>query len=197
MKEKKNKIPFGLVCFIISLLLLMLLIIGIYVFNNRKAKVVNVEENGGNIVLNYTNHMSGLSLENIIPTTDSVAKKGLLDGEYFDFSVSLSLDNATEIEYEIALIKNTKKTTIKDDDIKVYLEQEKSGTYSSVLEPTAFTPIKSKTKLGSPAGSMVLYSIKKSKSGDDNYRLRIWLSDTSLVDSGNVEVEVQIFGVAR
>jgi hypothetical protein len=197
MKEKKNKIPFGLVCFIISLLLLILLIIGIYVFNNRKAKVVNVEENGGNIVLNYTNHMSGLSLENIIPTTDSVAKKGLLDGEYFDFSVSLSLDNATEIEYEIALIKNTKKTTIKDDDIKVYLEQEKSGTYSSVLEPTAFTPIKSKTKLGSPAGSMVLYSIKKSKSGDDNYRLRIWLSDTSLVDSGNVEVEVQIFGVAR
>ena len=34
------------------------------------------------------------------------------------------------IEYEIALVKNTKKTTVKDSDIKVYLEYEKSGTYT-------------------------------------------------------------------
>ena len=44
---------------------------------------------------------------------------------------------------------------------------------------------------------MILTSVKKSKSGDDNYRLRVWLADTSLLEKGNVEVELKLFGNAK
>ena len=77
------------------------------------------------------------------------------------------------------------------------MEQEKSGTYTAVFEPKVFEGIKSKSELGAPLGSMILTSVKKSKSGDDNYRLRVWLADTSLLEKGNVEVELKLFGNAK
>ena len=44
---------------------------------------------------------------------------------------------------------------------------------------------------------MVLTKAKKIKSGTDNYRLRIWLADTSLVQNGSYSVEVDINGKAK
>ena len=41
------------------------------------------------------------------------------------------------------------------------------------------------------------YPTKKVKSGTDNYRLRIWLADTSLVQNGSYSVEVDINGKAK
>ena len=197
MKEKKGIDQFYYFVFGICFFLFILAISGFIAFVNRKEKVIDMEEAGGKIVLNYTNNFPGLSLEKITPMTETIAKKNLKEGEYFDFSVSTSLDNASMIEYEIALVKNTKKTTVKDSDIKVYLEYEKSGTYTSVLDSTIFSSIKKQTDLGSPVGSMVLYNKKKTKSEEDNYRLRVWLSETSLLESGNIEVEVQVYGHAK
>lgn len=197
MKEKKGFDHFYYFIFGICLLLFILVISGFIAFVNRKEKIIDNEENGGKIVLNYTNNMAGLYLENTTPMTETIAKKNVKEGEYFDFSVLTSLDNASMIEYEIVLVKNNKKTTVKDDDIKVYLEYEKSGTFIPVLDSTSFSGIKKSTDLGSPVGSMVLYKKKKTKSEDDNYRLRIWLAETSLLESGNIEVEVQVYGHAK
>ena len=44
---------------------------------------------------------------------------------------------------------------------------------------------------------MVLTKAKTTKSGSDNYRLRIWLADTSLVQNGSYSVEVDINGKAK
>ncbi len=196
---EKNKISgsFWLVSIGVCCLLLIIVIVGFIAFSNRKGEVMENEENGGNLVLNYTGNTSGLYLENIIPTTDTIAKSSLKDGEYLDFSVSTELDNATVIDYELALVIVSSKTTITNADLKVYLEQEKSGTYTAVFEPKAFEGLKSKSELGAPLGSMILTSVKKSKSGDDNYRLRVWLADTSLLEKGNVEVELKLFGNAK
>ena len=44
-------------------------------------------------------------------------------------------------------------------------------------------PLEKDTKLGSEEGSMVLTKETVSKDTVDNYRLRMWLADTAVVDA--------------
>ena len=196
MEDKKEFGQFYYFIFGVCLLLFFLVVVGFVVFANRKEEIIENEENGGNVVLNYSSNMPGLHLEKIVPTTDVVAKSNLKEGEFFDFSVSTSLDSATEINYEIVLVNN-KQTTVKSDDLVVYLENEKNGAYIPVFEPKSLSALKKETDFDSPDGSMVLYNMKKTKSEDDKYRLRVWLSDKSLAESGNVDVEIQVYGKAK
>lgn len=191
MKEKKDlSKKFWYTTLGVAVILLILIVAGFAYFMDSKRPVIEENENGGNIVLNYTNDITGLKLKGIVPMADSVGKKLSEEGEYFDFSVDVSLDNATYIDYEISIVKDETFSTIPDDDIRIYLEQEDSGSYVEVLEPTKFTPLKKKSKIGTPVGSMVLFQTKKTKSLTDRYRLRIWVSDKSLITKGDYGVEV-------
>ena len=140
---------------------------------------------------------TGLNLKNLTPVTDSVAMKDLTDQYYFDFFIDVDLKNATYIEYEISVIKNDKECSITNDDIRIYLEKEQSGTYTKVFGPSKFIPLKEDTKLGSLKNSMVLVKNKALKSSKDNYRLRMWLSDQSLLQSGNYSIDVVVNGKAK
>lgn len=200
MENKKgsglsNSFWITLVC--ICIVFISIITIGIIVFANRKEEVIEKNLDGGQITLNYTNNVTGLNLENITPTTDSVAMKDMTENRYFDFFVDVDLKKANSMEYEISVIKDKHFSTISDDDIRVYLEKEESGTYSKVLEPKKYTPIKKDTELGSEKGSMVLVKSKTKKSLKDNYRLRVWLSDKSLLPSGNYAISVVVNGVAK
>ena len=44
---------------------------------------------------------------------------------------------------------------------------------------------------------MVLYTVKKADSGTINYRLRMWMAETSTMPVGNYSVEVSINGKAN
>lgn len=178
-------------------LLIVIIIIAFVVFANRKPEVVEKNENGANIVLNYSSDVSGLKLTELTPTTDAVGMKNSNEDEYFDFSVEVALDNARGVEYEISAIKDTKNSNISDDDIKIYLEKEKSGTYTKVFGPEKFKPLKKKTEIGSEKGSMVLTKTKKTNSIADNYRLRVWLSDKSNTPSGNYSIKIVVNGKAK
>lgn len=196
---KKNEISNKVWIIIISICLVLIIFvaIGFAVFSNREDKVIERVENGGNIVLNYANNLSGLKLIDTAPTTDAIGMTDLTPGEYFDFSIDVNLDNATSVEYEISIVKDSKNSTIDDDDIRIYLEKENSGTFSSVFSPSSFVAITSSSELGSPKGSMILYHETKKKSTAENYRLRVWLSDSSVLTSGNYSVEVLVNGVAK
>lgn len=178
-------------------LFIIVLAVGFAVFANREDEVLEKEESGGNIVLNYTNNISGLKIINATPTTDAIGIKNNEDGQYFDFSIDTKLDNAPSIEYEIAAIKDSTISTISNDDIKIYLEKENSGSFTKVFGPAKFSAIKESTKLGSPEGSMVLTHSKIKKSGTENYRLRMWLSDKSVLTSGNYGIEIVVNGKAK
>ncbi len=200
MKNKKgNELSkeFWYVFISICVVLIVVIGAGFIAFSNKKDEVVEKVENGGNITLNYTNNTNGLSLTNITPVTDLIGVKSYEEGQYFDFSINVDLDNATSIEYEISAIKDEKNSTISDEDIRIYLEKEESGTYSKVFGPEKFVPLKKESKLGSQEGSMVLTSAVKKKSTVDNYRLRFWLSDKSLIASGNYSLEIVVNGKAK
>ena len=74
--------------------------------------------------------------------------------------------------------------------LKVYLEKEDSGTYNSLIKPQVFKPLKENSELGSPKGSMVLTKVINKKSKIDNYRLRSWLSDSSILSDDTYSLEI-------
>lgn len=181
----------------ISIFFICIIAFFIVAFINRDDKMIEKVENGGQITLNYTNNVTGLSLKNIAPTVDSIAMKDLTENNYFDFFIDLDLKKAKVIEYEISVINNKDNSTIPNDDIKIYLEKEESGTYSKVFGPDKYTPIKEKTELGSEKGSMILLKSKATKTTKDNYRLRMWLSDQSTLPSGDYSLDVVVNGIAK
>lgn len=180
----------------ICVVLIVFITVGFVIFFNREDEVIEETKNGGNVTLNYASNVNGLSIVNAIPTTNAIGMANVDESQYFDFSVDVDLDEADSVDYEISIEKSA-TSTIPDDDIRIYLEKEKSGTYSKVSEPVSFKALKENSKLGSKKGSMILTKEKKEKSGTDNYRLRMWLADSSLVVTGNYSVEVNIVGKAK
>ena len=199
-KEKKGKelsTKFWIIVIVISCLMIALITVGFIVYGKRTPEVIEKEEDGGYVTLNYTSEVNALTILSATPTTDAVGMKNMNDGQYFDFSVDVNLSGAPKVEYEISLIKDNAVSNISNEDIRIYLEKEESGTYTKLFGPEKFTPSKNYSSTGSEIGSIELANVKKIKSETDNYRLRIWLSDESLATGGNFSVEVDIHAVAK
>lgn len=198
-KKDKNEFTksFWLFLLILSLFLIVLVAIGFFFFSNRKVEVITKKKNGGELVLNYSSDINGLSIVGATPIADDVAIKDMTEEKYFDFSVESSFNNADNIEYEISLIKDETSSTIDDKDIRIYLEKEESGTYIKQFGPEEFVGLKKKSKLGSKKESMVIAKAKKKDSATDNYRLRMWLASDALTKTGNYSVEININGKAK
>ena len=197
METKNSSKTFVGMMFAISIVLIGLIVIGFIIFSIKGKEVIEEEENGANLIINYTDNSTGLKLVNATPMSAETGEKVLTKGEYFDFSIEVDLDNATQVEYEISLVKNIKNSSLSNDDIRIYLEKEINGTYTKVFGPDKFTPITKKTKYGTKIGNMVLYKYKKENSTADNYRLRMWMSDKSKEATGSFDVEVIVNGKAE
>ena len=199
-EEKKGRElskNFWITVIIVCISLMIVVIIGFVKFHNRAPEIIEKEEDGGYVTLNYTSKVNALSILNATPLTDAVGMKNLKEGQYFDFSVDVNVDEAPKVEYEVSVIKNENASTIPDEDIRIYLEKEESGTYQKVFGPEEFTPSKNYSSVGSELGSMVLVNSQKVKSETDNYRLRIWLSNKASVVSGSYSVEIDIHAIAK
>ena len=195
MKNKKGKeLSAGFWIFIISLCVILTAVftVSLIVFHNREPEVVEKEKDGGYVTLNYTSEANVLTILGAVPTADAVGMKNMAEGQYFDFSVDVDLQDAPQVEYEISIIRDKTVSTISDNDIRIYLEKEESGTYTKIFGPEKYTPAKNYSSVGSEPGSMVLTNVKKIKSGTDNYRLRIWLSEEALTTGGSYSVDIDI-----
>lgn len=190
LKEDKN----GKLYFILmSVLLIVLLVIGISVVSvtfTKKGDKINTITTG-NISLDFTEDTNGITITNAMPTTDAIGKTLSKTGEYFDFSVISTLTGPANITYEISAVK-TKNSTLNNNNVKLYLEKKQSGTYVESMKPTKFTPLSSKSNIGSEEGTMILYRKTVNKTQTDNYRLRMWLSDDTKVDNVSRTFTVQV-----
>lgn len=183
---------------LLSIILIAVIITSFTLFFKEQEKNVKEIVKTGTVSMNYKSEVNGLQLSSIVPVANDVAIENRADGSYFDFSVSSDIDGDTVVDYEVSLVKD-EGSTISDDDIMVYLEKQTSGTYSKVDNPKEFTPIKKKTKLGSPAKSMVLNKSSLSTSQVDNYRLRIWVKEGAIITDSNAtyKVRVNVYGKAK
>ncbi len=197
METKSSTKTFKIFMLSIAFLIIGFIIIGFIIFSIKGKEIIEEEENGANLIITYTDNTTGLKIVNASPLADDLGIKKNEKGEYFDFTVDVDLDNASLVQYEIAINKNVKNSTINDDDIRIYLEKEINGTYTKVFGPDKFRPLTKKSEYGSKVGSMVLYKYKKENSTSDNYRLRMWLSDKASIASGSFDVEVVLNGKAE
>lgn len=191
-KEYSKKIIISLILVIILVLLVICLSFSAYIKmeQNKQSK----DDVKANVSMTYTESTNGISIENASPTSDEVGKKLNGKNEYFDFTVSTKNPNKSKVVYEIAAV-NDKNSTISDNDIRIYLEKQVSGTYEEIVKPQPFKPIAKNSKIGSPKGSMLLKKVKTKVSSNDNYRLRMWLSDkANIQDVKTYAVKINVYG---
>lgn len=195
METEKTTKKFWIILLCVCTLFLIFTIVGFIIFSNRKPEIVNEQLDGGTIDLSYTSDSSYLNINGAVPTTDEVGMVNNAEGGYFDFSVNTEFDDAKTITYELSIRKV--KGNVSDDDIIIYLEKEDSGTYSPILKPTSYKPLKKDSKNGTKKNNMILITEEKNKSAIDNYRLRTWISDKSSVSNGIYQLEINIFAKAK
>lgn len=199
VKDNSGKAKLIIIISIISVLLLLLLVIMIVAFYNKPKEVITNKKVGGEVNITYTDKSSTLNVVNLTPVEDSAAIKDLTGDNYFEFSVETKVQGAKEVNYEIAITKNADKSTINDGDIKIYLEKENSGSYSKVFGPSKFKGISKASDLGTPKGSMVLAKVTNKKSIIENYRLKVWLSNTASPGTvpQNYSLDINLVGDAE
>lgn len=204
MKNYKQKVEKSssktVIVFIILITILMGIVIGLsfmlfkVVQSSNKDSIVKT----GTVSMTYTENTNEFSIENALATSDEMGKVASKKNEYFDFSVSSEIVGKTTIAYEISAIKLA-SSTISDNNIHLYLEVEKNGTYIEVLKPSIFIPIRKKTEIGSPIGSMVLLKRSVSNKGVAKYRFRMWLAEsaTTMNEVQNCTVKINVYGKAK
>ncbi len=190
---------------LLSLLIIILLVIFVIIFSFITYTYINAnDDNDGNrqttdnVSMTYTESTNGITLENAVPISDEKGKKLNADGQYFDFTIKTNVVKNTKVVYEIVALKE-ENSTLSDNEIKIYLEKQQSGTYEEVLSPTVFTPLKEKTLVGSPKGAMVLLKVIKKSSETDNYRVRLWVNESTnnLQEVKNYSIKINVYGMIQ
>ena len=200
MDNEKGKVSKGLVVGLIITSLMIISLVGAvsYFYYNAPKKVQEKVLEGGNINLSYSDDSNSLNISTVQVIDDISGMKINKADSYFDFTVSVSLDEATCIDYEIS-VKPNKDNTVPTKNIKVYLEKLKSGTFTSTGNPAQLKLSNKKSKLGTESGSMVIYSNSTKKSVSENYRLRAWVDNTSLyvpTMTDKIVLDVEVHGKA-
>lgn len=195
-KESSGKLSpkFFISLFSICFLFVVVILVGFAI--HYRFDTVTVEDNkpGGNIRLVYTTEDSNITILKSVPISDSIGIISIYD---FDFSVETNLKEASSVEYELSVSIDDEFNTIPKEDLKVYLEKENSGTYVKFFGPSLFKPLTKDSALGTKKGDMVIAEVKKIKSGVDNYRLRVWQTESSVVRDGVISVNVKLSGKAK
>ncbi len=180
---------------LISILVIALVLLAFGILN-KSDNEAEEKYNPGVITMSYTDS-NIYKFDNLIPVTDSLGKTNNDKSSYFDFIVDTKVEGSDEIEYEISVTVLEDESNVTLDMIKMYLEVQKSGSFSKVFGPEAFSPITKKSKLGTPEGYMVLLHESKKTNSSDNYRLRVWLDEDCVVADDSVyyvSVKVDVYG---
>lgn len=190
----KKGVSKKVICWIIliSVLIILIVVLAFGFLSNKKEDTVQ-EYNSGVITMSYTDS-NVFKFTNLVPLTDSLGKTS---DQYFDFVVNTKLEDSDEIDYEIAVSIIEDESNVTGDYVKFYLEKQNSGSFSKVFGPSIFEGITTASKLSTPAGSMVLLEDTKKKDSTDNYRLRVFLDEKSIVSTDvvyYVSVKVDVFG---
>lgn len=196
MKDNSSK---QILLSVLGVAILVVAVVGVSfaVFSYTGNGTVENKITTGTLSMTYTEDTNGISISNAMPMTDEAGKVLAGEDEKFDFTVASSISGTATINYEIAATKQD-DSTLGDSDVRLYLEKKSGDAYSQVMAPAAYTGESAATDLGTPAGSMLLYSGSHTTSTTDNFRLRMWMANTATVDgtSKTFTVKVNVYGKA-
>lgn len=177
-KESSGK----LFIIVIALLIFIFTFIGVsiatFTYTKEKDSVNTIGT--GNVYLNYTEDTNGINITDAYPISDDVGKTLTDENYYFDFTVKGRFNGDLVANYEVSAEKIS-TSTLSNNEVKLYLEKKIDDSYEEVMAPKNFTPLKESTDLGTMSGTMLLDKGSLSKSGEVNYRLRMWVADTTIL----------------
>lgn len=190
MESKKGVSKGVVICCIVIVFLVVSIVAGaFYIYYGTPEEVYQETLDGGKIALSYADEENLFLLENLIPTSDLVGTVYDSADMFFDFTVNVDIEEANNIEYEVLLVKDETLSTALNTNIKIYLEKEEKDGYVKVAGPEFFSSNVEDSALGNSV--MSLYKTQRKSNGNDNYRLRLWLSDSAVVTPN----EIQNFGI--
>ena len=179
-KEFNGKLFIIIICLLIFIIMVIGFSMATFTYTKKNKSVNTIST--GNIYLNYTEDTNGINITNAYPMSDEVGKTLTNENQYFDFTVEAKIDGDVVANYEVSAEKDP-TSTLNNNEVKLYLEKKVNNSYQEVMAPKSFTPLNETTDLGTSAGSMLLDSGTLSKSSSVNYRLRMWVSDTTILDN--------------
>ena len=196
----KKGISKKIIIWIVIISVLLLAVIGLLFVSFFKTREDNIKEkDSGAVLMTYGNENNSLSISKVTPIKDEDGMKMENKNEYFDFSITTKLEDASSIEYEITITPNITDVSVLSG-IKVYLERQNNGTYGKLFEPKLFVANPNETVFGSPKGSMVIASVVKDADSVDNYRLRVWIDEKATITeevAKKISFDVSVHGKAN
>ncbi len=175
MKINKEK-----VMIVGAVLLLFVAVIGIsyaaFSYSRKGSKVNTITT--GVITMSYEESSNVITIDRALPTTDATGKVQLRDGEYFDFTVSSTIQGTANINWEIAA-EDDENNTISGSNIKYYLTKVNvDGTEEEVMAPSVYhEEVAANEYTGRPANMMSLYIGSMNASTTTKYRLRLYVTE--------------------
>lgn len=159
----------------IILLVCAVIVVAGIMFYNQPGDVEVDELNGGEVSLTYTDDENVFAITNAVKMSDVDGIAQNAADKYFDFTVETDINNANNIEYSIILVKDETASTSLNENVKIYLEKQSSGSYVEAFGPEVFS---ANVKEGTyETDAMTILKVKKKNSTKDNYRLRMWISE--------------------
>ena len=153
----------------------------------------------GTITMNYVDVTNGINLVDALPITDESGKKLSNENEYFDFTVSATINGTATINYAVTAIKEA-DSTIPDTGVKVYLTDMDGDADTQILAPTKVSALQktSGDESGAPDDQYKLTSNSFSTTSSHSYRLRMWVADDYTAPSSKqtFKLRVNVYGRA-
>ena len=194
MKEK--------IIMVVMIIILLVVVIGVSYASFSYSGIGSYENKitTGEISMSYQETSNVINMNRALPTTDTTGKASLVEGEYFDFSVTTHIVGDTNINWEISA-KALDSNTFDGSNIRLYLTRLEDGEEVQVMAPTNYSENStSNSYTGRPANEMSLLLGSTSEQGDvtTTYRLRMWVDEdyNPQGDTGGktFAVEVNVYG---
>ena len=195
----KKEISFKVWMLLIAVFLSVGAVIGLssYLFYCEPKNIEYDEVSGGEISMTYTDDKNIFAITNGIKMSDADGMIQDASDKFFDFSINTDISNANNLEYSIILVKDEELSTALDENVKIYLEKEVSGSYSEVTGPIVFS---SNMKDSEYKNAMTIYRGTNKNNKTENFRLRMWISDTAEVTPEQIQnysVKIMVDGKAN
>ena len=155
-----------------------------YTSNGKQENVINT----GSITMSYIESSANvISIDNALPTPDNV---GMIQNDYFDFTISSTISGVATISYEIWAKSIFTKNQLENKYIRINLEKEDGDSYKEILKPTNFEETKEKGML-LYRDSFSNYKNKK-MSFNESYRFRMWVDEDYQLEDSSKSFKIKI-----
>ena len=196
----KNKDNSRIILIIIFIIILIIAVIGASyaaIFYSKTGEKINTVTTG-TLMMSYSENSNGINLVDAVPMSDEVGKSLSEERQYFDFSVSATINENSNVmlNYIITAVKDV-SSNLPDNAIKVYLTDVTSGIETQVLAPTNVSLLALTDNISdAPNGQYVLLNSNFNKTETRQYRLRMWIDNNySLPDDiRTYKIRINVYG---